>query len=562
MARLVHGGMAATWARLLGVVEGVAASLRRMPGAGREPRDPYTSGDGTLAAYDDLLEALEAGLREAREAAAHSRQMEERSRKIIDTATDGFVALDLDGTILEWNDGAERLFGIPRQEALGSDALERLFPPDRRAEHRARLERLQVTGERRRLGRRLETVAWRRDGSPFDAEMILWTIGDGANRTINAFVHDLSERRRAEEARYRLAAIVDSSDDAIIGKDLDGTIVSWNQGAERMFGYSPAEIVGRPVTVIVPRERHPEVDRVLGMVRRGERVPHHETTRATRYGQPIEVSLTVSAIRDASGTVVGVSSIARDITEQRWLASTLDTTLAALETALEEARASEARSRRFLADAAHQLRTPMTGIRACAETLLRGPTAAERDGLLADIVRETSRASRVMTGLLRMARLDQGGAQLHRVGCDVQALCREECERARVLAPDLEISVDACDLDQRPMLDPDIVRDIVANLLDNARRHAGRCITVRLTSRDGVLEVTVADDGPGITPGAEEQVFERFVSLDNRGGSGLGLPIARGLAEAHGGALAYEAGRFVLRLPLLPCERAGGATST
>ena len=522
------------------------------------PGGPRTRTDGIPAPYDDLLASLEASLREAKEAAAHSRRLEERFRTIIDTATDGFVALDLEGAVIEWNEGAERVFGIPRDDALGSDALECLFPPDRRSEHRARLAQLQVTGERRRKGRRLETVAWRRDGSTFDAELILWTIGDGPDRTINAFVHDLSERRRADEARSRLAAIVDSSDDAIIGKDLAGTILSWNQGAERMFGYSPAEIVGRPVPVIVPPDRHHEVDQVLDMVRRGERVPHHETARTTKYGSAIEVSLTVSSIRDATGAVIGVSSIARDITEQRWLASTLDTTLAALETALEEAKASEASSRRFLADAAHQLRTPMAGLRACAETLLRGATPSDRDALLAEIVRETSRASRVMTGLLRMARIDQG-AELHLAACDVRELCRDEADRAAVLAPDLDILVESKGPDRRPRLDGDVVREIVANLLDNARRHAERCITLTLATVDGVLQVTVADDGPGLPPGSEEQVFERFVSLDNRGGSGLGLPIARGLARAHGGDLTYETGRFVLRLPVLPLERPDGS---
>ena len=536
-------------------LEEMGAAARRATAGQRgerlRPDRPHTRIGQVADAYDGLLDALEASLEAAQDAAAHSRHMEERSRKIIETATDAFVAIDLDGSIIEWNDGAEGIFGIPRAEALAGDAFEILFPPEGRDEHRARLERLRVTGERRRQGRRLETVVRRRDGSNFEAELVMWTTGDGPDRTINAFVHDLSERRRAEEARHRLAAMVDSSDDAIIGKDLAGTIVSWNQGAQHMYGYAADEIVGRPITVIVPPDRHHEVESFLDMVRRGERVPTHETVRLTKHGVPIEVSLTVSPIRDATGAVTGASTIARDITEQRWLALTLDATLIALETALEEARASEASTRRLLSDAAHQLRTPMAGIRACAETLLRGPAPSERDRLLADMVRETSRASRLMTGLLKMARLDQG-AELHPAACAVEELCCEEANRARILAPELDITVETDILNPRPNLDADAVREMVANLLDNARRHAKGCITVSVTSRDGALEVRVADDGPGVAPGKEEQVFERFVSLDNRGGSGLGLPIARALAVAHGGNLRYEAPAFVLRLPITP----------
>jgi PAS domain S-box-containing protein len=546
-------------------LEEMAATARRAAAGHRgerlHPDRPHTSIGEMAAAYDDMLDALETALAEAQAAAAHSRDMEERSRKIVETATDAFVAVDLDGAIVDWNEGAERVFGAPRDDAMGRDAFETLFPPELRDEHRGRLEQLRITGERRRRGRRLETLAQRADGSTFTAELIMWATGEGAERTVNAFVHDLSERRLAEAARYRLAAIVDSSDDAIIGKDLDGTIVSWNHGAELMYGYTADEIVGRPITTIVPAERHHEVERALAAVRQGQGVPHHETVRLTRNGAPVEISLTVSPIRDATGAVVGASSIARDITEQRWLASTLDATLVALETALEEARASDARSRRFLADAAHQLRTPVAGIRACAETLLRGPPQFDRDRLLADMVRETSRASRLVTGLLRIARLDEGG-ELAPSSCDLAELCRDEAERAAVLAPDLEIVVDSAKLRGRPTLDADAVREILANLLDNARRHARRHITVTTTTRDGAVEVRVADDGPGVAAGMEERVFERFVSLDNRGGSGLGLPIARGLARAHGGDLRYEAGAFVLTVPLTASEPAGvGARS-
>ena len=527
----------------------VAAVARRRAaghsGERLQPDRPHTRMGQMASAYDAMVEELETALAEARAAEAHSRHMEERSRQVIDTATDAFVAVDLSGAVVDWNEGAERLLGWPADEALGRDVFDTVFPPELRAQHRERLDRLRTTGERRRRGRRMETFGLRRDGTTFPAELVLWAAGEAPRLTINAFVHDLTGRRRAEAAVHRLAAIVDSTDDAVIGTDLEARVTSWNPAAERVYGYTAEEMIGAPFLRIVPSDRHDEMESALATVRQGQAVPNRESVGLPKHGPPIDVAVTISPIRDATGEVVGASAIARDITEQRWLATTLDSTLSALEEALDEARASEARSRRFLADAAHQLRTPMAGIRACAETLLRGGRPAERDRLLADLVRETSRASRLMASLLKIARLDQGEA-LAPVACDLVALCRDEVERARLLAPDLEVRLHtggASPID----VDPSAVKEIVANLLDNARRHAGSRVDVAVRQGPFGTEVLVSDDGSGVPPGMEERVFERFFSLDGQGGSGLGLAIARGLARAGGGDLSYESGSFVLR---------------
>jgi signal transduction histidine kinase len=283
------------------------------------------------------------------------------------------------------------------------------------------------------------------------------------------------------------------------------------------------------------------------MVAKGQPVPTFETLHVPRGGTPVVVAVTLSPICNASGAVTGASMVALDLTEHRWLAATLDSTLSALESALGDARASDARGRRFLADAAHQLRTPVAGIRACAETLLRGVTPAESDRLLADMIRETSRVSRLMALLLQSARLDQGHTPMP-TRCDIAALCRDEAERARLLSPDLDVSVSG-DTSEGRYLDPNAAREVVANLLDNARRHASQRVLVEVESRRDSVEVRVLDDGPGVPAGMEDRVFERFVSLDGRGGSGLGLAIARGIARAHGGDVSYTDRAFVLWLP-------------
>ncbi|MEX2446247.1 MAG: HAMP domain-containing sensor histidine kinase, partial [Dehalococcoidia bacterium] len=216
-----------------------------------------------------------------------------------------------------------------------------------------------------------------------------------------------------------------------------------------------------------------------------------------------------------------------------------------LDEALLAARTSEARSRRFLADAAHQLRTPVAGLRAASDSLLRNPEPGEHDQLLGHLAREAARTGQLLDALLRMAHLDRGDEPV-REPSDLTALLAEEVERQQALAPSLQLRISGPDA-LTMALDAHAVREAVANLLDNARRHARAVIeiTVRSTERDGAI-IRISDDGPGLARDAEEVAFDRFVSLDDRGGSGLGLAIARGIARAHGGDLIWREGGFEL----------------
>lgn len=232
--------------------------------------------------------------------------------------------------------------------------------------------------------------------------------------------------------------------------------------------------------------------------------------------------------------------------------------LAALRRAVHDAQASERRSNDFLAYAAHQLRTPVAGIRASAEALvLTAPTAssAQRERLASNLTVEAERVGRLVRSLLQLTRLDQGDP-LERRPCDVQELVRIELERLRALAPELEVRLK---LSTPPMasvlLDPSAVAEIVANLLDNARRHAAERVDVTLEGSASQVRILMGDDGPGLPVGAEERAFERFVSLDGHGGSGLGLAIARSLARAQGGELIYRNRHFVAVLPTVPDDQ-------
>jgi two-component system, OmpR family, sensor kinase len=218
---------------------------------------------------------------------------------------------------------------------------------------------------------------------------------------------------------------------------------------------------------------------------------------------------------------------------------------------LEEAVAAEAeekeRHHRFLADAAHQLRTPITGIRGSVELLLRTEDPEIRDELIASTVRETARAGKVVSSLLHVARLDRGRPpDLKRI--DLEELVHAEAARATDLSPHLEIlTVTApADVDAEARE----IAEALGNLIDNARRHARTQVHIGLSATSQHAVVTVSDDGNGVAAGTERLIFDRFTTMDGEGGTGLGLPIARGVAHAHGGDLIHEERQFVLRLPL------------
>jgi signal transduction histidine kinase len=251
----------------------------------------------------------------------------------------------------------------------------------------------------------------------------------------------------------------------------------------------------------------------------------------------------------AERTATGTSGLRlrpdRPDTELGQMAVAYDRMLDALEAALEDTRRSDERTQRFLADAAHQLRTPITRIRTTVEALFRTEDPEGRDRLLTSLVRETGRTRRLLT-----SRLDQGGAPA-RSPVDIVELCRAELERVEPFAPHLRFELRLCHPPRTPLdVDGESLREALSNLLDNARRHAAHLVTVEVGTSEGTARIVVSDDGGGVPEENRERVFERFASLDDEGGSGLGLPIARGVARAHGGDLVYTGRAFELTLPI------------
>jgi PAS domain S-box-containing protein len=233
---------------------------------------------------------------------------------IVDSSDDAIVSKDLNGIITSWNKSAERVFGYTAAEAIGQ-SITLLIPPDRLAEETEILNHLR-RGER---VDRFETVRQRKDGALLDISLTVSPVKDAKGRVIGAskVARDITQSKQADRAALLLSAIVDSSDDAIISKDLNGIITTWNIGAQRVFGYTAAEVIGKPVTILIPSDRLDEEPEILSRLKRGERVDHFETIRKRKDGSLLDISLTISPVKDKLGNIIGVSKIARDITERK-----------------------------------------------------------------------------------------------------------------------------------------------------------------------------------------------------------------------------------------------------
>jgi two-component system, chemotaxis family, CheB/CheR fusion protein len=240
-----------------------------------------------------------------------------RARAILDCALDCIITMDATGRVREFNSVAERVFGFSRTEAIGEELAKLIIPPRMRWHHRQGLAHYLKTGEGPLLGKRVEIAGMRRDGSEILVELAISPFKIDGSTLFTAYLRDITERKRNEEASRRLAAIVESCDDAIVSTDLKGKITSWNQGAERLFGYKANEVIGKSITILIPPlQRQNEGPAILARIRYGERIDHYETVRRRKDGTLLDVSITFSPIKDERGRVVGASKIARDITER------------------------------------------------------------------------------------------------------------------------------------------------------------------------------------------------------------------------------------------------------
>ena len=492
---------------------------------------------------------------------------------IVDSFDDAIVSKTLDGLITSWNRGAERIFGWTAAEAVGR-SITIVIPPEHLAEEEDILARIRG-GERIE---HFETTRMRKDGSRFEISLTVSPIKNAKGEVIGAskIARDISERRRGDEARARLAAIVDSADDAIVSKTLDGVITSWNRAAQAMFGWTAAEAVGQRITLIIPRERWPEEDEVLARVRKGESIDHFDTVRERKNGERIDVSLTVSPVKDARGRIIGASKIARDVSDRKRAEAERATLLQTVQQAREEAEELNRSKDQFLAMLSHELRTPLNAIFGWARMLQSAAMDEVTSRRAIDaILRNATAQVQLVEDLLDVSRIITGKMRLDVQSLDLKSVIESALDAVQPAASAKGLKIETVlDPNAGPVVGAaDRLRQVVWNLLMNAIKFTPRDgrIQVQLRKVKSHVEIVVSDNGEGIQPEILPFIFDRFRQGDStttrpHGGLGLGLALVRHLVDLHGGrvrAASEGPGRgatFVVELPIAILSSEAGAT--
>ncbi|MGA8874016.1 MAG: ATP-binding protein [Candidatus Korobacteraceae bacterium] len=466
-----------------------------------------------------------------REAALRAEAELERHRMILaqQAAGIGTFEWDMKTNVNRWSPELETMYGLPVGGFPGTqEAWEALIHPEDRAEAIRQVELSLQSGA---PGQGEWRVVWP-DGS------IHWILGrwqsfrdeSGKPARVTGINIDLTEFKKAEDARQKLAAIVESSDDAIISKDLNGIVTSWNGGAERMFGYTPQEMIGRSITTIIPHELYEDENRILATIGRGDRIEHFETVRLRKNGQRVEVSLTVSPVRDHTGRIVGAAKIARDITEAKKAERALHTS---------ERLASVGR---LAATVAHEINNPLEAITNLVFLAKHADSQASAVKYLSAAEEELDRIFHISKQTLGFYR-EAKGATAVRVSTIATSLLSVFSSRARSkniqICPEIKGDTEIHAI-------PGEIRQVIANLLSNsidAVENGGR-IRIRVaaaTSWDKKhtrgVRLTVSDNGSGIPDELRQRLFEPFVTSKKDVGTGLGLWISKSIIEAHGGTI-------------------------
>ena len=486
-------------------------------------------GPGDLALAEELARRAALAIDNAR-LYAEAQAAEARYRGLFEGVADAILSVDADGRFRDVNAAAVELFGYGREELLGSRLKDVIAPG-------GELTKIEVLWRPRDGTWHGELDLRRKDGLVLTVEARTTVVTLPAGPVALSVVRDVSERHRAAVDRQRLAAIVESSNDVIIGKTLDGIVTSWNQAAEQLYGYSAEEMIGQSIARIFPPARIDELSDIMDRIRRGERISHHDAIRVAKDGRLVDISVSVSPVTDAAGRIVGAATIAQDISERKRM---------------------EAAQRDFLAMVSHDLRSPLTVIRASTQLLQRRGAYSEKT--IATILQYADRMGRLIDDLADVVRLEAGHLPLRRERFELVALARECATAAQQQSADHVVRVEAPGSAIWGLWDRVRLGQVLENLIGNALKHGASEgeVVVRLEEQEDEALVSVQDSGPGIDPEHVPHLFDRFYRADSTtSGLGLGLYISRILVEAHGGRTWVESqpgqgSTFTISLPLHP----------
>ena len=514
----------------------------------------------------------------ARVAASRATERREIFRVTLRSIGDAVITTDIKGCVTYLNEVAESLTGWSLKDALG-EPLDRVFPivnestrqPVENPATRALREGIVV-------GLANHTVLIRKDGAECPIDDSAAPIRDEQGHVSGCVLifrdvtaQRLIEREKAGQLHTArlLAAIVESSNDAIISKSLDGTIQSWNAAAERLFGFTAEEAVGRHISIVIPPERIAEEERIIARLRAGQRVEQFETERFRSDGKRIIVALTISPIRDDAGNVVGASKIVRDVTERK----RLEDNLRVLAADLSE---NDRRKNEFLATLAHELRNPLAPMSNMLEVAKR----SDGDSKILKqahetIERQLGQMVRLVDDLLDLNRITHDRLELRRSEVELSSVIQQAVEVARPLIDEAGHKL-VVELPKEPIyLNADRTRlaQVFGNLLNNSSKYTRARGTIWLTAKRDDHEVVVAvkDNGAGIPPDKLNSIFEMFMQVDStsdrsQGGLGIGLTLVKRLVEMHDGTVEPRSAgegmgsEFIVRLPILSKPTATGDT--
>ena len=460
---------------------------------------------------------------------------------IVNNSDDAIVSKDLSGTILSWNEAATQVYGYTAEQALGRP-IDIVIPED---EH-LRMEELQI---RERIGHgerihHMETVRRHRDGHLIEVSLSISPVRDASGRIVAAagIARDITERKLFQ-ARHQLAAIVETSDDAIVSKALDGTILSWNEAATQMYGYTAEQALGRPIDIVIPEAFRDQELEIRDRIAQGGRIHHRETRRCNQSGQQIDVSLSVSPVLDASGRIVAAADIARDISKRKQLE--------------EERERARGFLERFVDFAAHDFKTPMHHILWFSQEATRlieeCPGAEAVEGLaevrarLEKIVANSFWVNNRTEALLRASGL-QGPRQV-RTQVDAEKVFDDSLAMLRSV--DRNMAEATVTRGALPVVASDeyLLGFLFQNLLQNAIKFGqiGLPVKVHVSAvrRLAAWRFTVADNGMGVPEHLREQIFEPHMRAPDvqAPGTGIGLTFCRRIVDWHGGRIWVEPGK-------------------
>jgi PAS domain S-box-containing protein len=487
---------------------------------------------------------------------------EERFRLVVESMPNAIVVVNTEGNIVLVNSQAEVFFGYHRKELVGQP-VEILVPERFRAKHSGYRERFLASPLARPMGEGRDLYGRRKDGGEFPVEIGLTPIHTGEGVLVLSAIVDITERKRTQDQISHLVALVESSDDAIISLALDGTIVNWNAGAEQIYGYSAAEVNGRSISILAPPDRRDEQEAIFAKARRGESTTHFTTVQVRKDTRRIDVALTISPIKNAAGKIVGISVIARDITDQkradealRQSKEELEKTVAALRAKSEEIHvmtqqlwqaAKLASVGELAASIAHELNNPLATITLRIESLMgHMPDSDPRRRALEVVEQETKRMGDLVANLLQFSR--RGPEQISTVDVRQELIKAVELIhhqlRKQLVTVAQEFAADT------PTIygDRQKLRQVFLNLLTNASDampQGGnltlRTATATLDNGKPAVLVEFIDSGAGIPAEYQEKIMEPFFTTKEEGkGTGLGLAICRRIVREHHGTIQID----------------------